>query len=138
MKNRQFWVIVLCFLWLFGLLFVANNNTQKQNLFEKSVMCRNLYWSVSEHLKEDYFVNSDFEQRWVSDIETFYSPKLDTCIVDYKINFIDKIDESSNDNNYIIESVPAVKNEYWLIMACHEKVDTDCYKKQYNKILELK
>ena len=137
MKNRQFWVIVLCFLWLFGLLFVVNNNTQKQNLFEKSVMCRNLYWSVSENLKDRYTFSYAGMEKFVTDIHTFYSEKIDTCVIAYQIHWREDDNDSENDDNYMIESIQEVDGNYWLIMACHSKYDKDCYDKRNKNRLEL-
>ena len=138
MKNRQFWVIVLCFLWLFGLLFVANNNTQKQNIFEKNVMCKNLYSSQSTSLKDGYVFSYDWIEKWVSDIETFYSKEFDTCAVVYQIHYRDDKNDADNDDNYIIEIIKEADNRYWLIMACHSKIDKDCFSKRDKKRLELK
>lgn len=138
MKNRQFWVIVLCFLWLFGLLFVANNNTQKQNLFEKSVMCRNLYLSQSNYLKEHYYLNNDgLERRWVSDVATFYSKDLDTCVVAYQIHYRDDTNDANNGDNYVLENVKEwAENHYWFIRACSS--DDTCDTQWDKKKSELK
>lgn len=137
MKNWQFGTIVLCILSVFCLLFIYNQNTQKQNIFEKEIMCRNLYSSYNEYLKDHYYISYNWLERWVSNVETFYNKELDTCIVSYQIRFIDKNDSSADDNNYLIESIPTREN-YWLIMACHDNSETDCLSKRNTKISELK
>ena len=80
-----------------------NQYIQNQNVFEKNVMCKNLYSSQSNYLKEHYYLNNDdLERRWVSDVETFYSKDLDTCVVAYQIHYRD--DKNSSDN-YVLENV---------------------------------
>jgi hypothetical protein len=100
-------------------------------------MCKNLYSSQSEFLKEHYTFSDDWTERWVSDVETFYSKDLDTCVVAYIIRYRDDTNYANNDDNYLIETIQEVDNNYWLVMACHSN-DKDCLSKRDKKRLELK
>jgi hypothetical protein len=44
-------------------------------------------------------------ERRVSNIETFYSKDLDTCVVAYQIHFRDDTNDANNDDNYVLEDV---------------------------------
>ena len=117
-----------------------NQYIQNQNVFEKNVMCKNLYSSQSNYLKEHYYLNNDnLERRWVSDVETFYSKDLDTCVVAYQIHFRDDKNDANNEDNYVLEDVKGwAENHYWLIMACHSyEYEKDCFSKRDKKKSDL-
>lgn len=100
-------------------------------------MCKNLYSSQSAFLKDRYDLNYDWMERWVSNVETFYSKDLDTCVVAYQIHLRDDKNSSNNDDNYLIETIQEVDNNYWLVMACHS-YEKDCFSKRDKKKSELK
>lgn len=100
-------------------------------------MCKNLYSSQSASLKDRYDFNYDWMERWVSNIETFYSKEFDTCVVAYQIHYRDNTNDTDNDDNYLIETIQEVDNNYWLVMACHSN-DKDCFSKRDKKKSELK
>lgn len=115
-----------------------NQYIQNQNVFEKNVMCKNLYSSQSNYLKEHYDFNYDWMERRVSSVETFYSKYLDTCVVAYQIHFRDNKNSLDNDDNYLLEDIKGwAENHYWLIMACHSD-EKDCFSKRDKKKSELK
>ena len=132
MKNRQFIVIMVCFIicWYY---FLDSKLTESLNRddFERNLWCAKERIAYENYLKENYDFEKDWYSQTVSNVNVFYSKAIKDCVVSYYNNFV--YHDKTRRTTYIIDNYFTKYNLFF----CDWSVDNDCDQKRYNGIETL-
>jgi len=138
MKNRQFIVMMVCFVicWYY---FLASKLTESLNRddFERNLWCASLTVEYEKFLKEKYEYVDNWYSQVISDVNVFYSKAIKDCVATYEIT--NREPDWTRYHDYTIENYFS-KNRLFSCDSTEDKTwlsNTDCYSKREDWKLSL-